>query len=137
MPMQWKTPEHFAWCSRLSWLMSPSRSPMRLTSLPSGSAQASIATDKFWSPTIRLDCFRGSLRNLFRRKPVLPRKYAALLGHLLSGYVEVRDEIRDVSNLLEMTNYCRIRMATYETNPTDRSQTMRGWRFRFVIPSCF
>jgi hypothetical protein len=51
--------------------------------------------------------------------------------------VEVRDEIRNVSNSLDMTNTVEFGMATYETNPTDRSQTVGGCRFKFVIPSCF
>ena len=48
MHVRWKTREHFPWCLRLSWPMSPSRSLMRLVSRQSGSARASIATDKFW-----------------------------------------------------------------------------------------
>ena len=44
-----------------------------------GIGWASIATGKFWSRTIYLNCFRGSLRNLCRRKRCGGKdKYAAL-----------------------------------------------------------
>jgi hypothetical protein len=40
---------------------------------------------------------------LSRPKRALRRKYVALREHLLSGHVELQDEIKDVSTSLDMT----------------------------------